>query len=88
MCEKCMSEELCDMIFEKAQPKSESYRKKLSKAVEARSKLEETLTEEQKRLLEKRDNALGECNSEERLLAFKLTFKLAFSILKGLGEMG
>ena len=55
--EKSILEELCDMVFEKAQPKDQGYKQKLSKAVEARNRLEETLNDEQKRLLEERDDA-------------------------------
>jgi len=77
---KSILEELCDMVFENAQPKTESYRQKLSKAVEVREKLQKSLTDEQKRLLEERDDALGRCASEERLLMFRLTLKLAFAL--------
>ncbi len=86
--EKSMLEELCDMVFEKAQPTSDSYRQKLSKAAEARRKLEVTLTDEQKKLLEERDDALGRCGDDERFLMFRLTLKLAFAIFKGVGEAG
>lgn len=40
--DKNILEELCDMVFENAQPKTDSYRQKLSKAVEAREKLQKT----------------------------------------------
>ena len=79
-------EELCDMVFEKAQPQTESYKQKRSNATEAREKLQKTLTDEQKQLLEERDDALGRCASEERLLMFRLTIKLAFALLKEMGE--
>ena len=79
-------EELCDMVFEKAQPQTESYKQKRSNAAEAGERLHKTLTDEQKQLLEERDDALGRCASEERLLMFKLTFRLAFALLKEMGE--
>ena len=84
--EKSILEELCDMVFEKAQPKDQGYKQKLSKAVEARNRLEETLNDEQKRLLEERDDALGRCSSYERLLMFRLTLKLAFAIFNETGD--
>ena len=40
-----------------------------------------------KKLLEERDDALGRCASEERLLMFKLTLRLAFALLKEMGEI-
>ena len=64
--DKSILEELCDMVFENAQPQTESYK--------------------QKQLLEERDDALGRCASEERLLMFKLTLRLAFALLKEMGE--
>ena len=79
-------EELCDMVFEKAQPQTESYKQKRSNAAEAGERLHKTLTDEQKQLLEERDDALGRCASEERLLMFKLTLRLAFALLKEVGE--
>ena len=79
-------EELCDMVFEKAQPQTESYKQKRSNAAEAGERLHKTLTDEQKQLLEERDDALGRCASEERLLMFKLTLRLAFALLKEMGE--
>ena len=79
-------EELCDMVFEKAQPQTESYKQKRSNAAEAGERLHKTLTDEQKQLLEERDDALGRCTSEERLLMFKLTLRLAFALLKEMGE--
>ena len=79
-------EELCDMVFEKAQPQTESYKQKRSNAAEAGERLRKTLTDEQKQLLEERDDALGRCASEERLLMFRLTLKLAFALLKEMGE--
>ncbi|HAY97765.1 MAG TPA: hypothetical protein DCY23_05750 [Ruminococcaceae bacterium] len=79
-------EELCDMVFEKAQPQTESYKQKRSNAAEAGERLRKTLTDEQKQLLEERDDALGRCASEERLLMFRLTIKLAFALLKEMGE--
>ena len=79
-------EELCDMVFEKAQPQTESYKQKRSNAAEAGERLHKTLTDEQKQLLEERDDALGRCASEERLLMFRLTLKLAFALLKEMGE--
>ena len=79
-------EELCDMVFEKAQPQAESYKQKRSNAAEAGERLRKTLTDEQKQLLEERDDALGRCASEERLLMFRLTIKLAFALLKEMGE--
>lgn len=82
MQDKNILEELCDMVFENAQPKTDSYRQKLSKAVEAREKLQKNLTDEQKLLLEERDDALGRCTCEERLLMFRLTLKLAFALFK------
>ena len=79
-------EKLCDMVFEKAQPQTESYKQKRSNAAEAGERLRKTLTGEQKQLLEERDDALGRCASEERLLMFRLTLKLAFALLKEMGE--
>ena len=79
-------EELCDMVFEKAQPQTESYKQKRSNAAEAGERLHKTLTDEQKQLLEERDDALGRCVSEERLLMFRLTLRLAFALLKEMGE--
>ena len=79
-------EELCDMVFEKAQPQTESYKQKRSNAAEVGEGLHKTLTDEQKQLLEERDDALGRCASEERLLMFKLTLRLAFALLKEMGE--
>ena len=84
--DKSMLEELCDMVFEKAQPQTESYKQKRSNAAEAGERLHKTLTDEQKQLLEERDDALGRCASEERLLMFKLTLRLAFALLKEMGE--
>ena len=79
-------EELCDMVFEKAQPQTESYKQNRSNAAEAGERLRKTLTDEQKQLLEERDDALGLCASEERLLMFKLTIKLAFDLFKTMEE--
>lgn len=79
-------EELCDMVFEKAQPQTESYKQKRSNAAEAGERLRKTLTDEQKQMLEERDDALGRCASEERLLMFKLTLKLAFELFKTMEE--
>ena len=79
-------EELCDMVFEKAQPQTESYKQKRSNAAEAVERLRKTLTDQQKQLLEERDDALGRCASEERLLMFKLTLRLTFALLKEMGE--
>lgn len=79
-------EELCDMVFEKAQPQTESYKQKRSNAAKAGERLRKTLIDQQKRLLEERDDALGRCASEERLLIFKLTLRLAFALLKEMGE--
>lgn len=84
--EKSLLEEMCDLVFEKAQPQTESYKQKRSNAAEAGGKLQKTLTDEQKQLLEERDDALGRCASEERLLMFKLTLRLAFALLKEMGE--
>ena len=84
--DKSILEELCDMVFENAQPQTESYKQKRSKAAEAGERLHKTLTDEQKQLLEERDDALGRCASEERLLMFKLTLRLAFALLKEMGE--
>jgi len=84
--EKSLLEEMCDLVFEKAQPQTESYKQKRSNAAEAGGKLQKTLTDEQKQLLEERDDALGRCASEERLLMFRLTLKLAFALLKEMGE--
>lgn len=84
--DKSILEELCDMVFEKAQPQTESYKQKRSNAAEAGERLHKTLTDEQKQLLEERDDALGRCASEERLLMFRLTLKLAFALLKEMGE--
>lgn len=78
--------ELCDMVFEKAQPQTESYKQKRSNAAEAGERLHKTLTDEQKQLLEERDDALGRCASEERLLMFKLTLRLAFALFKEMEE--
>lgn len=84
--DKSILEELCDMVFEKAQPQTESYKQKRSNAAEAGERLHKTLTDAQKQLLEERDDALGRCASEERLLMFKLTLRLAFALLKEMGE--
>ena len=84
--DKSILEELCDMVFESAQPQTESYKQKRSNAAEAGERLRKTLTDEQKQLLEERDDALGRCASEERLLMFKLTLRLAFALLKEMGE--
>ncbi len=84
--EKSLLEEMCDLVFEKAQPQTESYKQKRSNAAEAGERLHKTLTDEQKQLLEERDDALGRCASEERLLMFKLTLRLAFVLLKEMGE--
>lgn len=84
--DKSILEELCDIVFEKAQPQTESYKQKRSNAAEAGERLHKTLTDEQKQLLEERDDALGRCASEERLLMFKLTLRLAFALLKEMGE--
>ena len=84
--DKSILEELCDMVFEKAQPQTESYKQNRSNAAEAGERLQKTLTDEQKQLLEERDDALGRCASEERLLMFKLTLRLAFALLKEMGE--
>lgn len=84
--EKSLLEEMCDLVFEKAQPQTESYKQKRSNAAEAGERLHKTLTDEQKQLLEERDDALGRCASEERLLMFRLTLKLAFALLKEMGE--
>ena len=84
--DKSILEELCDMVFEKAQPQTESYKQKRSNAAEAGERLHKTLTDEQKQLLEERDDALGRCASEERVLMFKLTLRLAFALLKEMGE--
>ena len=84
--DKSILEELCDMVFENAQPQTESYKQKSSNADEAGERLHKTLTDEQKQLLEERDDALGRCASEERLLMFRLTLKLAFALLKEMGE--
>lgn len=84
--DKSILEELCDMVFEKAQPQTESYKQKRSNAAEAGERLHKTLTDEQKQLLEERDDALGRCASEERLLMFRLTLRLAFALLKEMGE--
>ena len=84
--DKSILEELCDMVFENAQPQTESYKQKRSNTAEAGERLHKTLTDEQKQLLEERDDALGRCASEERLLMFRLTLKLAFALLKEMGE--
>lgn len=84
--EKSLLEEMCDLVFEKAQPQTESYKQNRSNAAEAGERLYKTLTDEQKQLLEERDDALGRCASEERLLMFKLTLRLAFALLKEMGE--
>lgn len=84
--DKSILEELCDMVFEKAQPQTESYKQNRSNAAEVGERLHKTLTDEQKQLLEERDDALGRCASEERLLMFKLTLRLAFALLKEMGE--
>lgn len=84
--DKSILEELCDMVFENAQPQMESYKQKRSNAAEVGERLHKTLTDEQKQLLEERDDALGRCASEERLLMFKLTLRLAFALLKEMGE--
>ena len=74
------------MVFEKAQLQTESYKRKRSNAAEAGERLRKTLTDKQKWMLEERDDALGRCASEERLLMFRLTLKLAFALLKEMGE--
>ena len=79
-------EELCDMVFEKAQPQTEGYKQNRSNAAEVGERLHKTLTDEQKQLLEERDDALGRCASEERLLMFRLTVKLAFELFKTMEE--
>ena len=84
--DKSILEELCDMVFEKAQPQTEGYKQNRSNAAEAGERLQKTLTDKQKQLLEERDDALGRCASEERLLMFKLTLRLAFALLKEMGE--
>ena len=84
--DKSILEELCDMVFENAQPQTESYKQNRLNAAEAGERLHKTLTDEQKQLLEERDVALGRCASEERLLMFRLTLKLAFALLKEMGE--
>ena len=84
--DKSTLEELCDMVFENTQPQKESYKQKRSNAAEAGERLHKTLTDEQKQLLEERDDALGRCASEERFLMFKLTLRLAFALLKEMGE--
>ena len=84
--EKSLLEEMCDLVFEKAQPQTESYKQKRSNAAEAGERLHKTLTDEQKQLLEERDDALGRCASEERLLMFRLTLKLAFELFKTMEE--
>ena len=84
--DKSILEELCYMVFENAQRQTESYKQKRSNAAEAGERLHKTLTDEQKQLLEERDDALGRCASEERLLMFKLTLRLAFALLKEMGE--
>ena len=81
--DKSILEELCDMVFENAQPQTESYKQKRSNAAEAGERLHKTLSDEQKQLLEER---VGRCASEERLLMFKLTLRLAFALLKEMGE--
>ena len=83
---KNILEELCDIVFENAQPQTDSYRQKRSNAAEVGERLRKTLTDEQKQLLEERDDALGRCASEERLLMFKLTLRLTFALLKEMGE--
>ena len=52
--DKSILEELCDMVFENAQPQTESYKQKRSNAAEAGERLHKTLTDEQKQLLEER----------------------------------
>ena len=84
--DKSILEELSDMVFENAQPQTESYKQKRSNVAEAGERLHKTLTDEQKQLLEERDDALGRCASEERFLMFKLTLRLAFALLKEMGE--
>ena len=84
--DKSILEELCDMVFENAQPQTESYKQNRSNTAEAGERLHKTLTDEQKQLLEERDDALGRCASEERFLMFKLTLRLAFALLKEMGE--
>lgn len=84
--DKSILEELCDMVFENAQPQTESYKQNRLNAAEAGERLHKTLTDEQKQLLEERDDALGRCASEERFLMFKLTLRLAFALLKEMGE--
>lgn len=84
--EKSLLEEMCDLVFEKAQPQTESYKQNRSNAAEAGERLHKTLTDEQKQLLEERDDALGRCASEERLLMFRLTLKLAFELFKTMEE--
>lgn len=87
MCEKSMLEELCSIISEKAMPSNDSYRQKLSMALQARQKLGETLTPEQKKLLEERDDALDECRCEEELESFRIIFSLVCEIIRGTGAI-
>ena len=84
--DKSILEELCDMVFENAQPQTESYKQNRSNAAEAGERLHKTLTDEQKQLLEERDDALNRCTADERLLMFKETLRLAFEIFKGMEE--
>ena len=41
--DKSILEELCDMVFENAQPQTESYKQKRSNAAEAGERLHKTL---------------------------------------------
>ena len=51
--DKSILEELCDMVFENAQPQTESYKQKRSNAAGAGERLHKTLTDEQNILLRK-----------------------------------
>ena len=42
--EKSLLEEMCDLVFEKAQPQTESYKQNRSNAAEAGERLHKTLT--------------------------------------------
>ena len=80
--DKSILEELCDMVFENAQPQTESYKQNRSNAAEAGERLHKTLMDEQKQLLEERDDALGRCASEERVLMFMINLRVALELLK------
>ena len=69
--EKSLLEEMCDLVFEKAQPQTESYKQNRSNAAEAGERLHKTLTDEQKQLLDamRRYNAMLNTRMHDILFA-------------------